>query len=71
MKHLNVTGDREVVPRFVGPFSIVYQVEPLAYQLNLGTCYSLVHSIFHISLLKPFCASGDEVYTSNSYVYLR
>ena len=22
-KHLNVTGDRNLVPRFVGPFSIV------------------------------------------------
>ena len=23
MKHLNVTGDRKLVPRFVGPFSIL------------------------------------------------
>ena len=31
----------------------------MAYQLNLGTCYSEVHPIFYISLLKPFCAGGD------------
>ena len=59
MKHLNATGDRKLVPRFVGPFSILKGVRPLAYQLNLGTCYNQVHPIFHVSLLKPFCAGGD------------
>ena len=39
-KLLNATGDRKLVPCFVGPFSIIKQVKPLAYQLNLGTCYS-------------------------------
>ena len=40
MKYLNVIGDKKLVPRFVDPFSIVQWVGPLAYQLNLGTCYS-------------------------------
>ena len=28
-------------------------------RLNLGSHYSQVHPIFHVSLLKPFCAGGD------------
>ena len=54
MKHLNVTGDRKLIPHFIGPFSIVQQVRPLACQLNLGNRYIQVHLIFHISLFKPF-----------------
>ena len=34
------------------------------YQLNLGTFYSQVHLILHVSLFKPFCAGGD------GYLYL-
>ena len=37
MKHLNVMGDKYLVPRFVGLFSIIQQVGPLDYQMNLGT----------------------------------
>ena len=39
-KYLNVTGDRKLVPNFVGSFSIVQWVGPLAYHLNLGIHYS-------------------------------
>ena len=31
MEHLNETGDRKLVPHFIGPFSIVQQAGPLAY----------------------------------------
>ena len=34
-------------------------VGPLDYWLNLGTHYSQVYLIFHVSFLKPFCAGGD------------
>ena len=53
-------GDIKLAPRFVGPFSTVQWVGPLAYQLNLGTPYIQVHPIFYISLLKLFNAGGDE-----------
>ena len=59
MKHLNVMGDRKLVPCFVGPFSIAELVGPLVYWLNLGNCYSQLHSIFHVSLTKPFRAGSD------------
>ena len=31
----------------------------MLYQLNLGTCYSEVHPILYVSLLKTFYADGD------------
>ena len=58
-KQLNVIVDKKLVPHFVGPFSIVQRVGPLDYQVNLGISYRQVHPIFHISILRPFCASGD------------
>ena len=33
-KHLNVTGNRKLVPSFVGQFSIVQWVGPLAYWIT-------------------------------------
>ena len=59
INHLNVTDDKQLLPRFVSPFSIVQWVGPLAYWVKLGTHYSQVHPIFHISLFKPICAGGD------------
>ena len=68
-KHLNVTGDRKLVPRFMGAFSIVKQVGPLAYWLNLGICYRQVQQVFHLSLLKPFHAGGDgHLHPTAAYV---
>ena len=59
-KHLNVMGDRKLVSRFVGPFSIVQGVVSLTYQLNLGIFYSQVHTIFHVSLFKLFNTGVDR-----------
>ena len=61
LKHLKIMGDRKLVPRFVGPFSIVEWIGPLANQLNLGTQYSQICPIVRISLLKTFRA-GDTLY---------
>ena len=69
-KHLNVMGDRKLVPNFVGPFSIVQWVRPLAYRLHLGTHLSRVHPIFYVSLIKPFNAGGDG-YSHPIAVYIK
>ena len=69
IKHLNVAEDGKLVPYFVGPFSIVYWVGPLAYWLNLGTCHSQVHLIFYISLFKPFY-TGFDGYLNPMAVYV-
>ena len=68
--HLNVMGNSKLVPGFVGPFSIVQWVGPLALQLNLGNCYSQVHPIFYVSLLKLFNAAGDG-YLHPTVVYIK
>ena len=43
--------------RRTGPFEIIRQVTPLAYQLRLPPSWR-IHPVFHVSLLKP--ASLDD-----------
>lgn len=51
------TGTPKFMPRYVGPFQIVEQVNPTAFRLELPENMS-VHNVFHVSLLKPYHDSG-------------
>ncbi|KAK3557193.1 hypothetical protein QTP70_024678, partial [Hemibagrus guttatus] len=41
-----------ISPKFVSPFEIIRQVNPVAYQLRLPASYCICPT-FHVSLLKP------------------
>ncbi|KAK3553777.1 hypothetical protein QTP70_009303 [Hemibagrus guttatus] len=48
---------RKLSPKFIGPFEIVHQVNPVCYQLGLPASYSICPT-FHVSLLKPAHSPG-------------
>ncbi|KAA0039473.1 pol protein [Cucumis melo var. makuwa] len=39
-------------PYFVGPFEILEQIGPVAYRLALLPSFSIVHDVFHVSMLR-------------------
>ncbi|RVW60237.1 Transposon Ty3-I Gag-Pol polyprotein [Vitis vinifera] len=47
----------KLAPRFVGPFQIDKRVGPVAYKLILPQQLSLVHDVFHVSMLRK-CTSN-------------
>ncbi|KAK3575593.1 hypothetical protein QTP86_031138 [Hemibagrus guttatus] len=50
---------RKLSPKFIGPFEIIRQVNPVAYRLRLLMSYRICPT-FHASLLKPAHSSAGE-----------
>src|SRR6266540_2575762 len=47
----------KLAPRYIGPFRILQQCGPMAYQLELPLHLSLTHDVFHVSQLKKCLSS--------------
>ena len=44
----------KLAPRYIGPFRILLQYGPVAYQLELPPHLSSTHDVFHASQLKKY-----------------
>jgi hypothetical protein len=48
-------------PRFVGPFEVVQRIREVAYHLALPLHLSLVHNVFHVSMLRKYHPDPSHV----------
>ena len=48
-------------PRYIGPFEILSRVGDCAYQLALPPALSIVHNVFHVSMLRKYVPDASHV----------
>ena len=48
----------KLAPKHHGPFKIMQEVSPVAYQLKLPRAWT-IHDVFHSSLLTPYKETTD------------
>jgi hypothetical protein len=60
---LKVEHCQKLSPKFYGPYTILKQVGPVAYQLALPS-HSKIHLVFHVSCLKKVIGTKCQTQTS-------
>jgi Reverse transcriptase (RNA-dependent DNA polymerase)/RNase H-like domain found in reverse transcriptase/Integrase zinc binding domain/Chromo (CHRromatin Organisation MOdifier) domain len=55
----NPVSCKKMTPRFMGPFEVLEQLNPVTYRLKLPDSMK-IHDVFHVSLLKPYRWDGDK-----------
>lgn len=54
-------GSRKLLPRWIGPFQVTEQINPVAFKLDLSELSGRLHPVFHASLLRPYHSDGRAV----------
>ena len=49
-------GSRKLLPKYIGPFTVLAHIGQVAYKLQLPESMSRIHPVFHVSLLEPYSA---------------
>ncbi|XP_073019405.1 uncharacterized protein [Primulina eburnea] len=44
----------KLAPRYIGPYMIIERIGTLAYRLDLPPSLSLIHNVFHVSMLRKY-----------------
>ena len=52
---------RKLNLRYVGPFEIVERIDAAAYQLALPPDLSMIHLVFHVSMLRKYMQEPSHV----------
>ena len=51
----------KLAPRFIGTFEVLERIGVVAYQLALPPQLSLVHDVFHVSMLRKYYPDPSHV----------
>jgi hypothetical protein len=51
---LKAVGTKKLLPKLLGPFTVLKRIGKLAYKLDLSRDMPKVHPVFHVSLLRPY-----------------
>jgi hypothetical protein len=52
-------GTRKLMPRYIGPFTVLKQINDVAYKIDVPSNLK-IHKVFHVSLLSPYNDKGDR-----------
>ncbi|XP_016747039.1 uncharacterized protein [Gossypium hirsutum] len=47
--------------RFIGPYSVLKRMGPVAYQLELPPELGRIHDVFYISMLRRYCSDPTDI----------
>lgn len=59
VKHFGAKG--KLSPRFIGPFAVLERVGAVAYRIAMPPSLSLVHDVFHVSMLRKYVSHPTHV----------